>query len=179
VGNSLRDQLLKAGLVSTQQVKQVRSKKRKQTKQAGGKDEAAQEARRRAREAAEEKTRRDRELNLKREAEARRRVEENELRQLIHSHRLPRKDGEVPYTFQDGKTLKRLYVTAGQQASLALGRLAVVRQDSGYEVIPAEIAERILERKPSLVLVLNRPAAQESAEDDAYAEYKIPDDLMW
>ena len=178
MGNSLQDQLLKAGLVSEQKLKQVRTDKRRKTRQDGGKDQAADEHRVRARQAAAEKAQRDRELNRRREEEARRKAEENELRQLIHAHRLARRDGDVPYNFQDGNSLKRLYVTAEQRSALVAGRIALVRQDAGYEVIPSEVAERILGRRPELVLVLNRPG-KEGPADDEYAEYQIPDDLMW
>jgi uncharacterized protein YaiL (DUF2058 family) len=179
VGNSLQDQLLKAGLVSKQKAKQTRTQKRKKKKQAGGSDQAAEENRRRSQQAAAEKAKRDRELNRRREEEARRRAEENELRQLIHAHRIGRRDGEVPYNFQDGDSLKRIYVTSEQQTGLAQGRLALVRQDKVYEVIPSEIAERVVVRRPEIVLVLNRPGEDEGEEGEEYAEHRIPDDLMW
>lgn len=179
MGNSLQEQLLKAGLVSEQKVKQVRSDQRKKSKQTGGKDRSEEENRSRVRQAAADKARQDRELNLKRLQEARRKAEENELRQLIHSHRLPRRDGDAPYNFQDGGNLKRIYVTAEQKTALAAGKVALVRQDNGYEVIPLEIAEKVLARRSDLVLVLNRPGQDESSDDDEYADYKIPDDLMW
>jgi uncharacterized protein YaiL (DUF2058 family) len=181
VANSLQDQLLKAGLVSKQKLKQNRSDRRKQDKQAGGRMRVPDENRRRAEEAAAEKAKSDRELNLKRQQEARRKAEENELRQLIHANRLLRKDGTVPYNFQDGGSLKRIYVTAEQQKGLARGGLALVRQDAGYEVVPLEVAGRVLARRPELVLVLNRPEElpAEKDADDPYADYRIPDDLMW
>lgn len=181
MGNSLQDQLLKAGLVNEQKVKQVRSAQRKQNKAAGGKARVPDEDRRRAEQGAAEKAKRDRELNLRRQEEARRKAEENELRQLIHSHRILRAEGTVAYSFQDGPSLKRVYVTAEQQRGLAQGRLALVRQDAGYELLPLAAAEKVLARRPELVLVLNRreddtPAADE---DDPYAAYQVPDDLMW
>ncbi|MEA3276632.1 MAG: DUF2058 domain-containing protein [Pseudomonadota bacterium] len=178
MGNSLQDQLLKAGLVNEQKAKQTRSAKRKKNKQAGGKATAGNEDRQRVQQAAAEKATRDRELNRQREEAARRKAEANELRQLIHAHRIPRRDGDVPYSFLDGDSLKRIYVTVEQQGRLAGGKLAVVRQDMGYELVSVEIAEKIRSRDRSLVLVLNRPGEQ-SAEDDEYADYKVPDDLMW
>jgi uncharacterized protein YaiL (DUF2058 family) len=181
VGNSLRDQLLKAGLVDKQKLKQVKSAQRKKTKQAGGKSRVPDEDVRRAEQVAAEKARRDRELNFKRDEEARRKAEENELRQLIHTNRLPRGEGTVAYNFQDGGSLKRIYVTAEQQHGLARGGLALVRQDTGYEVVPAGVSEKILARRPELVLVHNRPEKDAVApeQDDPYADYKVPDDLMW
>jgi len=171
--------LLKAGLVAEQQVKQARSAERKQKKRADGKDGAGEEGRRRARQAAAEKAQRDSELNRQRNDEARRKAEANELRQLIHANRVPRGEGDVAYSFLDGESIKRIYVTAEQQAKLAAGKLAVVRQDTGYELVMPEIAERLRARAAALIVVLNQGGEAEGQIDDEYADYKVPDDLMW
>jgi uncharacterized protein YaiL (DUF2058 family) len=178
----LQDQLLKAGLVDEQRAKQARSSKRKKNKQAGGRTKQSEEDRRRAQQAAADKAKRDRELNRRHQEEARRKAEANELRQLIHTNRVPRGEGEIAYSFLDGDSLKRIYVTPDQQVKLAGGGLAVVRQDTGYELVSPEIADRIRARDESLVLVHNRPGedgGEGEGEDDAYADYKVPDDLMW
>jgi hypothetical protein len=74
-------------------------------------------------------------------------------------------------------------VTADQQLALVKGRLALVRQDANYELIPPEIAEKVRVRDASLVMVMNQggEGGDSSAEEenDPYAEYKVPDDLMW
>jgi uncharacterized protein YaiL (DUF2058 family) len=171
--------LLKAGLVDEQRVKQARSSKRKKGKQVGGKTRPGEEDRRRAQQAAAEKARRDAELNRQRQEEARRKAEANELRQLIHSNRIPRGEGDVAYSFLDGGSIKRIYVTAEQQGKLAKGTLAVVRQDTGYELLIPEIAERVRARDESLIVVLNQPGGGGVDQDDEYADYKVPDDLMW
>ena len=180
MGNSLQDQLLKAGLVDEQQVKQARSSKRKKGKKAGGKVGSEDENRRRLREAAAEKARRDSELNRKHREEARRKAEANELRQLIHTNRIPRAEGELAYSFLDGDSVKRIYVTADQQRKLAGGQLALVRQDTGYELLLPDVAERVRERNEQLIVVLNKPGDDEDGEGNGdYADYKVPDDLMW
>lgn len=179
VGNSLQEQLLKAGLVSEHRLKETRTDKRKTVKQSGGRPSAADDqARRAAEEARAEKDRKDRELNRKQQEEAQRRARENEIRQLIHAHRVVREGGDLAYNFTDGTTLKRLYVTKDQHARLVDGRLALVRQDAFYELVPAEIAQRLRERDAHLVLVHNQPAAKPAA-DDPYADFQVPDDLMW
>ncbi|MBV5307874.1 DUF2058 domain-containing protein [Chromatium okenii] len=181
MANSLQDQLLKAGLVKAQSLKQARSTQHKQSKQSGGKSvettETA-EARAAAERARIEKLERDRELNRQRQEESALHAAVNEIRQLIHANRVVRDGGDLVYNFTDGVTLKRIYVNKEQQAKLVAGRLAIVRQDTFYEVIPAEIVARVRERDPSLVLVFNEPAAP-AAEDDPYAAYQVPDDLMW
>jgi uncharacterized protein YaiL (DUF2058 family) len=180
VGNSLQDQLLKAGLVDEQKLKQAKTAKRRKKKQAKGPTSAEEQQRLRA--AATEKARRDRELDRQRQEAAARKAEEHALRQLIHAHRVLRGDGDVAFNFQDGAALKRLYVTADQQRALVQGRLALVRQDAGYELVPAEVAEKLLSRDPALVLVLNRPdegGEPQGDENDPYADYQVPDDLIW
>jgi hypothetical protein len=179
VGNSLQEQLLKAGLVSEQRLKDVRTDKHKAVKQTGKRGPQADDPARAAAERARaEKARKDLELNRQRQEEAQRRAHENEIRQLIHTHRVVREAGDLAYNFTDGNTLKRLHVTKDQHARLADGRLAVVRQDAFYELVPAEIAERLRARDAHLVLVHNQPAKQPDA-DDPYAEFKVPDDLIW
>lgn len=181
MGNSLQDQLLKTGLVDKQRAKQVRSSKRRRDEQAGGKGKSGEEGQRRTQQAVAEKARRDSELNRQRQEEARRKAEVNELRQLIHSNRIPRGEGDIPYSFLDGGSVKRIYVTTDQQGKLARGNLALVRQDTGFELVPSEIAERILTRDERLIVLLNKPGndGDGSDEDDDYAHHKIPDDLMW
>jgi uncharacterized protein YaiL (DUF2058 family) len=179
VGNSLQDQLLKAGLVDQHKLKQSRSTQHKQGKQAGKRGpQVDAEARQAAERARVEKAERDRELNRQRQEEAALHAAENEIRQLIHANRVVRDGGDLVYNFTDGATLKRIYVNKEQHTKLVAGRLAVVRQDTFYEVIPAEIVERVRARDASLVLVFNQPTAPPDA-DDPYADFQVPDDLMW
>ncbi|NCA70146.1 MAG: DUF2058 domain-containing protein [Sphingobacteriia bacterium] len=179
MGNSLQDQLLKAGLVKEQTLKQARAAKHKQAKQrpasAAPIDQEAKQAAERAR---REKIERDRELNRQRQEEAALRAAENEVRQLVHAHRVVRDRAELAYNFTDGKTLKRIYVSREQHARIVAGTLAIVRQDAFYEVLPSEIADRLSARDPRLILVHNKPD-DEPVADDPYAEYQVPDDLMW
>jgi len=180
VGNSLQDQLLKAGLVDEQKLRQTKTAKRKKNKQTKG--GAHDEQARRTQQAAAEKAKHDRKLNREREEAAKRKAEEHELRQLIHTHRILRGEGDLAFNFQDGTALKRIYVTAEQQRGLVHGALALVRQDANYELVPPAIAEKVHARKAELVVVLNtpgRPADSPAEEDDPYADYQVPDDLMW
>lgn len=176
MGNSLQDQLVKAGLASTQQAKQTKSKKRKQRRHGDGGETA--ERREAIARAEAEKAARDRELNRQREEQARQKAEQSALRELIHRHRVARADGDLAYNFADGSALKRLHVNAQQHAAIVAGQLAIVRQDNFYELIPAETAERVRERNPERVLVWNNDQ-DTTTEDNEYADYQVPDDLMW
>ncbi|WP_459583828.1 DUF2058 family protein, partial [Enterobacter hormaechei] len=51
--------------------------------------------------------------------------------------------------------------------------------DSEYAIIPAVVADKIAQRDASYI-VLNCELSQEAKdEDDPYADFVIPDDLMW
>ncbi|MFP4247255.1 MAG: DUF2058 domain-containing protein [Halochromatium sp.] len=175
MAGSLQDQLVKAGLASEQQLKHTKSKKRKQKRSGAATPDAAQ--REQAQQAAAEKRARDRALNRQRDEEAKRKAEQIALWQLVRDNRVPRADGDRAYNFTDGKALKRLYVSAAQHRDLVDGRLAIVRHDDFYELVPATVAERLAAAEPALVLVHNRAEAEDG--EDEYADYKVPDDLMW
>jgi hypothetical protein len=56
----------------------------------------------------------------------------------------------------------------------------VVRFDSTYELVPSVTAEKIAQRDPGCVVVLNAQSSpQANPEADPYADYPVPDDLMW
>lgn len=175
MAGSLQDQLVKSGLASEQQLKHTKSKQRKQKRSGAATPDAAQ--REQAQQAAAEKRARDQALNRQRDEEAKRKAEQIALWQLVRDNRVPRADGDRAYNFTDGKALKRLYVSAAQHRDLVDGRLAIVRHDDFYELVPATVAERLEAAEPALVLVHNRAEAEDG--EDEYADYKVPDDLMW
>ena len=173
---SLRDELLKAGLAPSDKAKQLESDTRKQEHQrkkskALAAEEAARqaEARQRAEAEAARKREQDRQLNQKREAEKRRREQVARARQLIEGHRLNDPQAEIPYNFQDGRTIRSIRVTASQRKALALGRLAVVRGDRDefdFSLAPRETALKLAEFMPERVLLLYPESSGDEAEDD-------------
>jgi uncharacterized protein YaiL (DUF2058 family) len=181
MAGSLQDQLLKAGLTDDKKLKQVSKDKRKQKKRKRN-DPVDDEVKMAARKALEEKTRRSQELAREQNLEADKRAIAAQIRQLILVNRLPRNGCEIPYNFTDGKLIKKLYVNAVMQQHLSRGLLAIVRLDDGYELVPDQIAGKIGERDDTSIVLRNDPAQlqlEEENEDDPYADYKIPDDLMW
>jgi uncharacterized protein YaiL (DUF2058 family) len=179
MANSFGDQFLKAGLVNKARLNEAQKSKSKQQKQKHKqKIEVTDAAAIAARQAAAEKLARDRELNRRQKEEAARKAELAQVRQLIELNRLPRDAGEVGYNFQDGTTIRKLFVTDEIREKLARGLLAIVRFDSGYEVIPAAVAGKIRLRDESCI-VSHADTQAEAGEGDPYAEYQVPDDLMW
>jgi len=178
MANSFGDQFLKAGLVNKTKLTQAEKSKNKKQKLKNQKVEVVDEAALAARQAAAEKTARDLELNRQKKEEAERKAIAAQVRQLIELNRLPRDDGDVGYHFQDGAAVKKIFVSQAVHDKLGRGLLAIVRFDDGYEVIPSVVAEKIKLRDASCI-VSNAASQLEIGEDDPYADYKVPDDLMW
>ena len=176
---SLRDQLLKAGLVNEKQVKQAGKQQKKQQrlvhKGQAEKDDSQREA---ALKAQAEKQARDQELNRQQQEKAEQKARTAQIKQLIETSRLPKLTTEDYYNFVDDKKVKRLSVNKLMRDKLSSGSLAIVRHGGGYEVIPREAALKIQERDPRRIVQLNVQAEAPDA-DDPYAAYQIPDDLMW
>lgn len=173
---SLQDQLLKAGVANKQQAKKAKQAKKKQKNTPAAEDSSQQQA---ALEAARKaKAEKDRELNRQRQAEQSQKAAAAEVRQLLNQHRVALPDnGETRYNFVHEKKIKSLWVNNGMLSQLARGQLRVAVLDEGYILIPADVVERIEQRIPGTVLPCPEP--EKPAEDDPYAEYQIPDDLMW
>jgi len=93
--------------------------------------------------------------------------------------------GDIGYNFTDNNLIKKVYVDKVTQSQLIKGRLAIARltaesgSESEYAIIPAVVADKIAQRDASYI-VLNCELSQEAKdEDDPYADFVIPDDLMW
>ncbi|WGL17345.1 DUF2058 domain-containing protein [Microbulbifer bruguierae] len=179
---SLQDQLLKAGLVDKKTAKKIGKEKRKQDKVARKSgDLQKDDSRLAAEQARAEKVARDKALNAEREAAARQKAIAAQIKQLIERHKQPKgapgKD-EIAYHFTFAKKVKKLYVSAAVQEHLTAGRLQIVGEGEHFELVPRVVAEKIAERDASMVV----PPPENTSvvdEDDPYAGYEIPDDLMW
>lgn len=179
MGNSLRDQLLKAGLVDEQKLKQIEREKHKQARQRRSGGAAANAGKRQADRVLAAKAARDRELNRQRAAQAERKAVEAQVRQLIETHRLPKNDGDIVYNFLDGTKVRRLYVTAATHQQLVHGKLAVTKLNGRYDIVPKEVADKIRQRDAAYVVKRPQQEPQPPDENDPYADYQVPDDLMW
>lgn len=185
MAKSLQEQLLGAGLVDEKKAKQIKQQKRKKAKQEKhlkrhNKD-VKTEAEKRAEEQAkarEEKAKRDRELNEQRKAEAQQKELQAQVNQIIEQNLESRDKVEVDYNFTHDGVVKQLGMSKAQQKAIANGRLAIAEHGSGYALISREAAAKVQERNPAVIVVLyDEPA--EPDEDDPYAGYEVPDDLMW
>jgi uncharacterized protein YaiL (DUF2058 family) len=180
MNNPFQDQLLKAGLVTKQQVQKARQdKNRKKKKQHSKKEALVDESKLKAQQAVEEKAKRDRELNKKKEEQARQKAVSNEINQLIKDNCLKRDDKcDIVYNFEHNKKVKRIYINTDMKQRIIEGKLGIARIEGRYELVPQNIAEKIQRRNEKRIVFFT--ADQQTAdENDPYSAYKVPDDLMW
>lgn len=185
MSDSLRDQLVKSGLAREQDARRAKSEKRQGRRgkgKGGGADagggEPQSEAARLAAQREADKRARDRTLNRRREEERRRQADEHAARELVIAREVPH-DGEVAFNFQHGERIRKLHVSEAQRRDLAAGRLAIARTRGRYRLIPGEIVDKIRARAPFLIAWTASDAAAGEVEDPAYADFPVPDDLMW
>lgn len=183
MAKSMLDQLKAAGLVDEKKVKQAKKQKHQQRKQQGKGKAGGEGARQAAEKARQARTERDRELNRQQKAAAEKKALAAQVRQLIEANRIAPGEGEITYHFSHQGKVRRLYLDQAQQRQLARGRLAIVCLDADFALVPAATAEKIRERDETCLVLWhaggtpNTSAAQDA--DDPYADYPIPDDLMW
>lgn len=180
---SLQDQLLNSGLIDKSKANQVKKGKYKQSKQQrNSKTTQTHEVTILAQQALAEKQAKDRELNLQKKVEAEEKAIVAQIKQLIKENAVAKAKGDdaLAYNFSDHKLVKKIYVSETTLKHISNGKLAIVKYDSTYELVPAIVAEKIKQRDASYVLVMNDKIQEEtSAIDDPYADFQIPDDLMW
>ncbi len=125
MSNPFQDQLLKAGLVTRQQVKKANQQKGKIKKQQHAKKEIpVDETRLKIQQAADAKQKRDRELNQRKQEQLRQQAISNEINQLITNNLLVRDDScEIAYNFQHAKKVKRIYVNNDMRSQIISGKI--------------------------------------------------------
>lgn len=176
---SLQDQLLKAGLTNETKAKQVRAEKRKQTKkQQKNKVEVVNEAKELLQDSKAKQIEKDKLLNEQRNKEAEKKQLVNQIFQLIDLNKLPKDEEGNAYNFTDQNKVKTIYISDEIRSQIIAGKLAIVKSKTSYEVVPAQVAEKIKQRDEQVIIVLFTDTT-ESSEQDEYQGYEIPDDLIW
>ena len=175
---TLQEQMLKAGLVSSKKVAKVQRTAKKSRVQA-----------REAREAVEENKKaqieRDKQLSEQQKQAVLSKEYKAQVKQLIEMNRVMPGRGDISFNFTDGSIIKKITVDKLTQTQLINGRLAIARLatqsngDSEYAIIPAVVAEKIAQRDASSIVLHSALSQEVQDEDDPYADFKIPDDLMW
>ncbi|EDL55748.1 putative nucleoprotein/polynucleotide-associated enzyme [Vibrio mediterranei AK1] len=168
---SLQEQMLKAGLVNEKKLKKAKKGSKKSRVQAREAKAAVEENK-----AAQKE--RDQALNKQRDEEKLSKEIKAQVKQLITLNVIEQRDGDIKYNFTDGTLVKSIYVTQEVRDQLSKGILSIARQEDSYTVIPSIVAKKIMERD-SETIIENESKEEVLEEDDPYAQYVVPDDLMW
>ena len=175
---TLQEQMLKAGLVSSKKMAKVQRTAKKSRVQA-----------REAREAVEENKKaqleRDKQLSEQQKQAVLAKEFRAQVKQLIEMNRITVAKGNITFNFTDGNLIKKIEVDKQTQTQLINGRLAIARLvinakgDCDYAIIPAVVADKIAQRDADSIVLNSALSQEEQDEDDPYADFKVPDDLMW
>ncbi|PCH65561.1 MAG: nucleoprotein/polynucleotide-associated enzyme [Gammaproteobacteria bacterium] len=184
MAGSLQDQLLNIGVIDKKKAKKSQHQKRKdnnkirQAKKSGQQIEAQDPSTLKIEQAQRDKQQRDLNLNKQRDEARAKKALLAEVGQIVQQHTVTiPEDADIAYNFTQDKKVKKIYVSSEQQRQLTLGQLAIAVLANVTALIPDKIAERIEVRLPKIIVRTAVDAAPE--ENDPYADYQIPDDLMW
>ena len=187
MGNSLRDELLKVGLVAEERLK----KKSRPPKRARGKPAkkrkgpatpapaAIEKADDTARHVLRENQRRtarfvrDATLGGGSVAENAKRALRRRIQALIDSERLNDAQADVAYHFVKGKRIKRIYVTADQRLQLSSGEIVIAALEGNHHLLSPGAAETLLAMAPQTVVCAGAETGRDSE------EHPVPDDVTW
>jgi uncharacterized protein YaiL (DUF2058 family) len=199
MAESLRDQLLKSGIV-----KQVREEKRPaapqggksfpprhggspskggkpgqhnkpQNKPSGGKSqEEIDLAKAYAIRAQTEANERKRAEQAAAEEARLRRERKLKIQQLLEGKVLNKADVEHVRHFEYGGKIRRVHVDTDQLKAINAGELGVIQQQGRYMVVTRELAEQVKAIDVHQVALLVEPGSEAGVGEDG-----VPDDLMW
>ena len=101
--------------------------------------------------------------------------------QMIKQHKVENTEGDIAYQFIDENKIKKVYINQQIYNALVSGSLVVAKDQEQYAYLPKALAEKIDQKMQGFILVNNKDEKndQTTDEEDPYAAYVIPDDLMW
>ena len=169
---TLQEQMLKAGLVNEKKLKKAKKGSKKSRMQAREVKEAVEENKRAQQEKDQVLSTEQKEKRLNKEIQA-------QVKQLIDMNRIAQSDGDIKYNFTDGTMVKSIYVEPLIQSQLAKGILSIARYEETYVIIPTSVAKKIMLRDNDTIIEQNSKVEDQAEEDDPYADFVVPDDLMW
>jgi len=180
--NPLQEQLIKAGLAKKSKAAEVAraQEKARYAKGSSGPGEIQREAER----VRAEKVERDRALEAERKAAARNAELAAQARQIIRDRKVARA-GDSEYRFTAGGAIRTVLINEELRKLLSSGALVIARLDESYELLPRAAAEKVRERDASLIVLdhgqgkPHEPSATTSEDDAYYAQFQVPDDLVW
>ncbi len=180
--SSLKEQLLKAGLVTKQdtQKKPKHKAPAKPKKQPQKKRKKLNDITLRTQRAMLNKAKKDKKLNEQRKAEEQTKQLATQVKKIVDGNKLDRSEAKVAYHFTFKKKVKSVLVTEQQQTQLSNNTIAIISlQNELFEIVPKAIAEKIAEQAPNCVIQNNTNPEPDLSENDLYSDYQVPEDLKW
>lgn len=175
---TLQEQMLKAGLVTSKKMAKVQRTAKKSRVQAREAREAVEENKKAQLERDKQLSEQQKQATLSKEYKA-------QVKQLIEMNRITVAKGNIEFNFTDSNLIKKVVVDKATQAQLINGRLAIARlagnnkDEYEYAIIPASVADKIAQRDADSIVLNSALSQEEQDEDDPYADFRVPDDLMW
>ena len=175
---TLQEQMLKAGLVTSKKMAKVQRTAKKSRVQAREAREAVEENKKTQLERDKQLSEQQKQATLSKEYKA-------QVKQLIEMNRISVARGNIDFNFTDTNLIKKIVVDKPTHAQLISGRLAIARLiaegrgENEYAIIPAVVADKIAQRDANSIVLNSALSQEEQDEDDPYADFKVPDDLMW
>ncbi|RYM74548.1 DUF2058 domain-containing protein [Serratia liquefaciens] len=175
---TLQEQMLKAGLVSSKKLEKVQRTTKKSRVQ-------AREARKAVEINKKAQIERDKQLSEQQKQAALSKEYKAQVKQLIEMNRIVISNGDISYNFTDNNLIKNVRVDKLTQSQLINGRLAIARlvsdnnPEGEYAIIPAVVANKIAQRDASYIVLSAELSQEAKDEEDPYADFVVPDDLMW
>jgi len=181
---SLQEQLLKAGLTTKQKSRQANSDQRKKNKQKRSGVQHGASLQEQVKEdlakSQAEKLAKDTALNDAKNKQLANKEQSLRIKQILEHHQLTGVNGESEYNYTFNNKVKKLSLNTVTHKALVNGRLALCGLNETTYLVTSETSVKIAELDNTIVLVQNDKVETEAVdEDDPYADYQIPDDLMW
>ncbi|AGH80941.1 hypothetical protein PCNPT3_04995 [Psychromonas sp. CNPT3] len=178
---SLQEQLMKSGLINKQKAKQAQTEKRRKAKQKKKKGTVqVSELQVSLEQQKEQQKNQDLEKNRQQQADLDARAAHGKLIQMIAQHCEKNYQGELDYHFTYQNKVKRIAINNSTQQALINGALAICVLNDAFYLIHKEAAETLREIDSSVLVSLHEKIeASQLDEDDPYAEFAVPDDLIW
>ncbi len=177
VKNALQAQLLKVGLVDNKKAKKL-TKQAHHEQRLGLSDEA--EIKANIEKAQQEKLAKDQALNLDKQKQLEEKALKASIIQMIKQHKITDFAGDVAYQFIDENKIKKVYLSQQVYNALVAGSLVIAKDQDQYAYLPKALAEKIDQKMQGFILINNAEKNEQATdEEDPYAAYVIPDDLMW
>ncbi|MDU6101576.1 MAG: DUF2058 family protein [Acinetobacter sp.] len=130
--------------------------------------------------AQQEKLAKDQALNLEKQKQLEEKALKASIIQMIKQHKITDFAGDVAYQFIDENKIKKVYLSQQVYNALVAGSLVIAKDQDQYAYLPKALGEKIDQKMQGFILINNAEKNEQATdEEDPYAAYVIPDDLMW